>query len=381
MEILYAPWVAVGEHSELISSALLWDMKVVEDELGIEINPSWSPFENLTVVAKAATIIYEKEKKQQPLPHTCQHRTSQRAHSSSSSSKKPPLPADTCQHRPSLRAQSSKKPPLPESSKGEKKKPHEGTLDMSKILHEMPVACPFDSSMEERQKREGLFKRPVDAKKRVRFEIGESSTKAEAKGKKKIKKTKVIINNTDQNPPPELPVQFKNRIREKGGYDLKFLIQKKLYKTDTSRGHNRLSMPLTQIKDHNFLTDEEKTKINQTKNNEITVEVIGTKLDTYELCFKKWNMKKATGNISSSYVLITGWNSIVYDDKLKKDMEVQVWSFRVNGKLCFAIVKVETGQQQDDGGSGGGGNSLLSSSGHSGGVMASPTSPSHPQQD
>ncbi|KAA8523838.1 hypothetical protein F0562_010261 [Nyssa sinensis] len=331
--------------------------KVVEDELGIEINPSWSPFKNLTVVAKAATIIYEKEKKRQPLPHTCQHRTSQRAHSSSSS-KKPPLPADTCQHRPSLRAQSSKQRPVPESSKGEKKKPHEGALDMSRILHEMPGACSFDSSMDERQKREGLFKRPVDAKKRVHFEIGESSTKAEAKEKKKIKKTKVIINNTDQNPPPELPVQFKDRIREKGGYDLKFLIQKKLYKTDTSRGHNRLSMPLTQIKDHDFLTDEEKKKINQTKNNEITVEVIGTKLDTYELCFKKWNMKKATGNISSSYVLITGWNSIVYDDELKKDMAVQ-----------------------DDGGSGGGGNSLLSSSGHSGGVMASPTSPSHPQQD
>ncbi|KAA8523825.1 hypothetical protein F0562_010248 [Nyssa sinensis] len=295
--------------------------KVLEDEMGIELSPSWSPFQNLFFVAEAATIMYNNEKKQKQ-------------------KQKQPLPADTCQHRPSQRARSScsKKQAVPVSvqeSKGAKrptkikvllKNPSTGALDISKGERQMremsdnyqkPVADPVDHLFEEeRLKREKL---PVkkSAKKRVHFECDNSEEKVVRE--KKTKKIKIniknVINSSAENR-PDLPKEFKNCIEKEGGYGWKLVIQKKLYTTDLSKGHNRISMPLKQVLDKKFLTDEEKTDVDQKKSK--FVDVIGTKLDKFRLCFKKWDMVKASGKISSTYVLNNGWNSIVSNDELKQ---------------------------------------------------------------
>ncbi|KAL6328210.1 hypothetical protein AAG906_034353 [Vitis piasezkii] len=113
---------------------------------------------------------------------------------------------------------------------------------------------------------------------------------------------------------PELPVILRNRIRALGGSDVTFVIQKPLFKTDVSSGHNRLSIPLNQIQ-QSFLTPEESESL------------------------RKWNMKKASGNSTSMYVLVTNWKSVTERNSMKEDETVQLWSFRIKSKLGFALVK------------------------------------------
>ncbi|XVE92209.1 hypothetical protein REPUB_Repub01dG0077200 [Reevesia pubescens] len=51
---------------------------------------------------------------------------------------------------------------------------------------------------------------------------------------------------------------------------------------------------------------------------------------------------------SSSYVMTNPWNSVVKNNRLKIDDIVQLWSFRVKSKLCFALVKVPSCNKQID---------------------------------
>ncbi|RVW69644.1 B3 domain-containing protein [Vitis vinifera] len=113
---------------------------------------------------------------------------------------------------------------------------------------------------------------------------------------------------------PELPVILRNRIRALGGSDVTFVIQKPLFKTDVSSGHNRLSIPLNQVQ-QSFLTPEKSESL------------------------RKWNMKKASGNSTSMYVLVTNWKSVTERNSMKEDETVQLWSFRIKSKLGFALVK------------------------------------------
>ncbi|KAK1425547.1 hypothetical protein QVD17_20901 [Tagetes erecta] len=127
---------------------------------------------------------------------------------------------------------------------------------------------------------------------------------------------------------------------EMNGLDMKLVIQKTLYESDMNTSQNRLNMPIKQLKTrpHEFLTDDEIQMIDESKEG-FKVRVMGPKLQMYEkpLWLKKWHMKH-----SDNYVLKTNWNNFTADNKvLKKDTVIQVWSFRKDGELCFAIVPVE----------------------------------------
>ncbi|WKA01316.1 hypothetical protein VitviT2T_019601 [Vitis vinifera] len=99
---------------------------------------------------------------------------------------------------------------------------------------------------------------------------------------------------------PEFPVILRNRIRALGGSNVTFVIQKPLFKTDVSFGHNRLSIPLNQVQ-QSFLTPEESESL------------------------RKWNMKKASGNSTSMSVLVTNWKSVTERNSMKEDETVQLW--------------------------------------------------------
>ena len=71
---------------------------------------------------------------------------------------------------------------------------------------------------------------------------------------------------------PELPVILRNRIRALGGFDVTFVIQKPLFKTDVSPSHNRLSIPLNQIQ-QSFLTPEESERLNSGENRKKKVQI------------------------------------------------------------------------------------------------------------
>ncbi|KAL6980235.1 hypothetical protein U1Q18_021877 [Sarracenia purpurea var. burkii] len=170
---------------------------------------------------------------------------------------------------------------------------------------------------------------------------------------KKIKKTikeKVKLDPLPL-PPPELPAQFRERIKEMGGYEVALVIQKYLYASDEVPGIEALLI------EPSCTTD-------------CTVSI------------KKWEMPKKSGNVSSTYNLVSAWSSVVARNALKEHNIVQLWAFRVKSKLCFALMKVGGGDRDGGGGisvsssnsSGSSGNSSSSDdSGFSGAVESSIT--------
>ncbi|RVW28339.1 B3 domain-containing protein [Vitis vinifera] len=113
---------------------------------------------------------------------------------------------------------------------------------------------------------------------------------------------------------PELPVILRNRIKALGGSDVTFVIQKPLFKSDVRLSQNRLSIPLNQIQ-QSFLTPEESERLNSGGNGkkcaDMEVMLIEPSLHRETISLRKWDMKKASGNSTSMYVLVTNWNSVV----------------------------------------------------------------------
>ncbi|KAK5833384.1 hypothetical protein PVK06_017209 [Gossypium arboreum] len=59
---------------------------------------------------------------------------------------------------------------------------------------------------------------------------------------------------------------------------------------------------------------------------------VESSIEETEINFKWWDMHKNT-----MYILMTFWNSIIRNNRLKVENLVQLWSFRVNSTLCFAL--------------------------------------------
>ncbi|MED6135012.1 hypothetical protein PIB30_042335 [Stylosanthes scabra] len=139
-------------------------------------------------------------------------------------------------------------------------------------------------------------------------------------------------------PSSELPENFKNVIRNMGGSEITFVIEKSLCMSDLNRQQNRLSIPSAKVKDTKFLLKAELTSLDD--KGEIKVKLIQPSLEIGELSLVKWFMAKENGSVSSSFILRSNWMNVAEANKLKENDVVQVWSFRVEEKLCIAIVKL-----------------------------------------
>ncbi|XP_047334839.1 B3 domain-containing protein At3g25182-like [Impatiens glandulifera] len=148
-----------------------------------------------------------------------------------------------------------------------------------------------------------------------------------------------------------------DKIQEMGGSDVAVVFQRELYDSDVKKTNNRLSMPLSKIK--NFLSEaerkwldettptmEEKKRKNKKKRkrkllNSLAVKMIDTNgnIVEEEMNVRKWTMGR--NNETVIYNLVTGWNHLVKSNDLKEGMKVQLWSFRVLSQLWFALVRVE----------------------------------------
>ncbi|XP_034704176.1 B3 domain-containing protein At3g25182-like [Vitis riparia] len=121
---------------------------------------------------------------------------------------------------------------------------------------------------------------------------------------------------------PELPVILRNQIKALGGFDVTFVIQKSLFKIDVSSDHNRLSIPLNHIQ-QGFLTPEENERLNSRGNGkkcaDMEVMLIEPSLHRETISLRKWNMKKASGNSTSMYVLVTNWKSVMERNSMKEN--------------------------------------------------------------
>jgi hypothetical protein len=138
-------------------------------------------------------------------------------------------------------------------------------------------------------------------------------------------------------PPPDFPEELKERIKALGGSgtQVELVIQKAIYDSDLRPNNNRLSMPFKQINE-GFLREEERKDL--AKRKAMTVPFIEPSGKCEEMTLKQWDMPKKTGKTSSTYVLITHWNKVVQANGLGLKDVVQVWSFRVEQKLCLALV-------------------------------------------
>ncbi|KAK3039595.1 hypothetical protein RJ639_029294 [Escallonia herrerae] len=135
--------------------------------------------------------------------------------------------------------------------------------------------------------------------------------------------------------PLGLPQKFKKLIGDMGGSDSEavLVIQKKLFKTDVSKIHGRLSMPVSQTSTE-FLTAEETRALNSKR--EVAVELIEPMtLAKRGLKLTKWEMGK-----NGTYNLLRNWNSVLVENGLEKGMVVQLWAFRVDSVLHIALVVV-----------------------------------------
>ena len=158
-----------------------------------------------------------------------------------------------------------------------------------------------------------------------------------------------VPNKKKRNTPPKIksgPV-VKNEVTEQlqkfitsdemNGSELKLVIQKVLYMSDLKQDQNRLSLPLKQLITEDFLTTEERLKL--ANKEEIEVRVVGPTLEMYKepMTLTIWPMKK-THNL----VLKTNWYHFVKENKeyLKELSKIQVWSFRKDNQLCFALAVV-----------------------------------------
>ncbi|RYQ83849.1 hypothetical protein Ahy_B10g102713 [Arachis hypogaea] len=141
-----------------------------------------------------------------------------------------------------------------------------------------------------------------------------------------------------------------------GGSRITLLIQKTLYHSDLNPQQNRLSIspdhplarycPLRQKQNRealcaeadnivlagDFLLPTELEILEEKKG--IKVKLIQPSLEITELTLIKWFMHKAQSQRKSNWVKVAKANN------LEKDDVVQVCSFRVDEKLCMAIVKL-----------------------------------------
>ncbi|KAL1556265.1 B3 domain-containing protein-like protein [Salvia divinorum] len=124
----------------------------------------------------------------------------------------------------------------------------------------------------------------------------------------------------------------------------KLVIQKELYDTDLSSGHNRLLIPFNKI-ENDFLTEEEKQHLlgedENGKKRFLEVRIVQPSMvseETVKLC--RWDMPKKNGKTSSNYVIRGNWTTIVKNNNLRLGETVQLWCFRVDRELCFMLVRV-----------------------------------------
>nr|GMC46840.1 putative B3 domain-containing protein At3g24850 [Ipomoea batatas]GMC86610.1 putative B3 domain-containing protein At3g24850 [Ipomoea batatas] len=159
------------------------------------------------------------------------------------------------------------------------------------------------------------------------------------------KKRKRVPKNGPE-PPPGLPVEFKNLIFQLAGNRAvcveKLVIQKELTETDVKSSQNRLSIPASLVREE-FLTEEEHLLLCQHNGKNvcsIEVPLITPMMEVATGSLRRWEMKKESGVFSVSYVIANTWNAIRRRNKFESKMIVQLWAIRVDVDLWMALVRL-----------------------------------------
>ncbi|CAA7026539.1 unnamed protein product [Microthlaspi erraticum] len=161
------------------------------------------------------------------------------------------------------------------------------------------------------------------------------------RGKKPRREAALVV---DPPPTPAWLVQAMESMEE--AEDARLILKKSLFKSDVKRAQSRFLISFNQLERNDFLTQEESILLEQDKVDKvekgkgIKVVVVNQRSEKWNLRFKKWEMRNKTSESGSlHYVLNRGWNDIVEGNTLKAGDKIDLWSFRSQGSLCFALAK------------------------------------------
>ncbi|MCH94102.1 B3 domain-containing protein [Trifolium medium] len=141
---------------------------------------------------------------------------------------------------------------------------------------------------------------------------------------------------------PSLPLAFKEKIEQMKGVDVKLVIQKKLTMSDVKGDNSRFYIPIDKkIEESILLTPSERLSLNiyvpQKKRERlvgISISMLDYNLKIWDdMYLKKWKMGK-----SEIYNITGGWDKLVVENYLEESQKIQLWSFRCNDSLNFALV-------------------------------------------
>lgn len=139
---------------------------------------------------------------------------------------------------------------------------------------------------------------------------------------------------TSYPPKSPLPEGLKQHIVENmGGSNCVLVIQKQLFFSDVNPQASRLLIPFSQVESHEFLNESEVECLNNKE--AIKAPLVEPSMEEAEINFKRWDMRK-----KPMYAVTTSWNSIVKNNQLEVEDVIQLWSFRINSTLCFALLKL-----------------------------------------
>ncbi|CAA7027306.1 unnamed protein product [Microthlaspi erraticum] len=224
-------------------------------------------------------------------------------------------------HRSSSMATTPWTRAIEKQKKREEGEEEERSLKRLKIIRSFEVGSSSSSSITQNPSTLGLDSFP-------------SSCVTECKKRKTVRRLDVEPSHTT---PPEWLVEV--MMREDNGYNPKLIIARKMFKSDIDKGQSRLSLPLNQMANTDFLTEEEATTIHQqsvlkSRKKGASMVLVDPLMNKHDLDLRMWTMG---GNWN--FVFAGGWNNVVAANRFNVHEVYHVWSFRSGGgKLCFALV-------------------------------------------
>ncbi|CAA0820843.1 B3 domain-containing protein [Striga hermonthica] len=148
----------------------------------------------------------------------------------------------------------------------------------------------------------------------------------------------VMMTRTVDPPDPGPAREFVDYIIENSGRpgSVVLVIEKKLFWSDVSPGHARLSVPGCQVKNR-FLLEREAEKLKKSSTG-IEAKLVQPNVRECGVELKLWES-------NSMYALIGGWMDIVATNELAVETCVRLWAYRTvdSDELCLVLEKIPKG--------------------------------------
>ncbi|XP_047320338.1 putative B3 domain-containing protein At3g49610 [Impatiens glandulifera] len=173
--------------------------------------------------------------------------------------------------------------------------------------------------------------------------FNEGSSSSSPSPKKNTKK----MSKFDYSKAEGLPNTVLEKIHKLGGDGVVLIIQKTLRATDLNDHHGRVSLPKSEMNPSSlmFLNPVEREYLNSDgdKNGraKMVVGFIEPSGKMNEITLGTWKVgENKDKTMKRMYNLMHTWNDVVKENKLKAGRLIQLWAFRVQFKLWFALVPV-----------------------------------------